>query len=59
VPLKVVSRSLQAVMDMNGVHLPRPFLGAGHQQGNRVGAAAERNGQWQPGEKSLSASDKP
>lgn len=33
VPFKVVGCSLQAVMDMNGPDLTRPFLGAAHQQG--------------------------
>ena len=45
IPLKVVSRSLQAVVDVNGVNLPRPFLGAAKQQGGGIGAAAQSNSQ--------------
>ncbi len=45
--LEIVGSLLQAVVHMDGHHLPRPTTGTGQQQGAGVGAAAERHRQRQ------------
>ena len=45
--LKVIGCGLQAMVDMPGLHLPRPALGTRQQLGAGVGPAAERHGQRQ------------
>ena len=47
--LKVVCGGLQAMMNMNGHHLIRPFLRAGDEQCGRISAAAQGNSQRQTG----------
>ncbi|MCY1381900.1 hypothetical protein D9M69_698620 [compost metagenome] len=46
-PLEIVSRDLQAVVHVEGDHLPRPSRRAGREQGGRIRTAAEADGQRQ------------
>ena len=44
---KLVSSLLQAMVNVNSPHLPRPFLDTSQKQGGGIGTATERNGDRQ------------